>query len=95
YVPTAEIAFMPPEARLYEPDAALNGGADGLDIQRRIAGLAPAWLCPGGSLLVETSVRQAAGSAAVMAAHGFSTTTFHSDTLDGTVVVGKWGVPAP
>jgi release factor glutamine methyltransferase len=94
YVPTGEIAFMPPEARLFEPDAALNGGADGLDIQRRIAADAPVWLRPGGSLLVETSVRQAPASAAAMTARGFSATIFHSDELDGTVVVGKWGVPA-
>lgn len=88
YVPTAEIAFMPPEARLHEPLAALNGGADGLDIQRRIAADAPLWLRSGGSLLVETSVRQAAVSAAIMATHGFTNTISRSDLLDGTVVTG-------
>lgn len=89
YVPTEEIAFMPPEARLHEPHAALNGGADGLDIQRRIAALAPAWLRPGGYLLVETSVRQGAESAAIMASHGFTATLSHSEELAGTVVTGR------
>lgn len=88
YVPTAEIAFMPAEARLHEPDTALNGGVDGLEIQRRIAAQAPAWLRPGGSLLMETSTRQAAASAGIMAAHGFSVTIAHSEDLDGTVVTG-------
>src|ERR1700751_1459240 len=31
YVPTAEIAFLPPEARAHEPRVALDGGLDGLD----------------------------------------------------------------
>ena len=54
YVPTAAIATMPPEARDAEPRVALDGGADGLDVQRRVAADAPAWLRPGGALLIET-----------------------------------------
>jgi len=90
YVPTEEIAFMPEEARVHEPDAALNGGADGLDIQRRIAAQAPAWLRPGGCLLLETSARQAAVSAGIMAACGFSAEIGHCEELDGTVVTGVY-----
>ncbi len=41
YVPTEAIALMPPEARLYEPAVTLDGGADGLDVQRRVAEGAP------------------------------------------------------
>ena len=37
YVPTGSIALMPPEARDHEPPAALDGGADGLDVLRRVA----------------------------------------------------------
>ncbi len=36
YVPTEEIDMMPPEARLFEPPVALDGGPDGLDLQRRV-----------------------------------------------------------
>ena len=59
YVPTESIATMPPEARLHEPRAALDGGTDGLDVQRRVAAGAWEWLAPGGHLLIETSERQA------------------------------------
>ena len=41
YVPTGEIGFLPPEARVHEPSAALDGGADGLDVLRRVAAGAP------------------------------------------------------
>ncbi|CBG75324.1 MULTISPECIES: putative protein N(5)-glutamine methyltransferase [Streptomyces] len=59
YVPTGEVPFLPGEARDHEPLVALDGGADGLDVLRRVAAEAPAWLAPGGCLLVETSERQA------------------------------------
>ncbi len=60
YVPTDEVRLMPPEARLHEHHVALDGGADGLDLHRRTAAGAREWLAPGGSLLIETSPRQAA-----------------------------------
>jgi release factor glutamine methyltransferase len=88
YVPTTEVAFMPPEARDHEPRVALDGGADGLDLHRRIAALAPRWLRPGGHLLIETSRRQAPGTAAAMVVQGMGTALTHSAELDATVVVG-------
>src|SRR3546814_9701411 len=36
YVPTAAIDLLPPEARLHEPTSSLDGGADGLDLARRV-----------------------------------------------------------
>jgi release factor glutamine methyltransferase len=59
YVPTADLALLPAEARLYESRTALDGGPDGLQMVRRFAAAAPAWLAPGGRALVETSDRQA------------------------------------
>jgi len=70
YVPTAEIALLPAEARLHEPRTALDGGPDGLDVLRRLAAEAPHWLAPGGHLLVETARRQAADACAILAAAG-------------------------
>ncbi len=70
YVPTDEIRLMPPEARLHEHHVALDGGGDGIDVHRRVATEAPAWLRPGGTLLIETSQAQAEGTAAACAAAG-------------------------
>ena len=89
YVPTDAIATMPPEARLHEPRVTLDGGADGLDVQRRVIAEAGRWLAPGGHLLVETSQRQAPRTTAIFAAHGLDARIARSDELDGTVVVGR------
>lgn len=88
YVPTAAIAAMPPEARLHEPRVALDGGADGLDLQRRAIGGAPEWLAPGGSVLVETSDDQAERTLALMRAAGLLARLVGDDELDATVAVG-------
>jgi release factor glutamine methyltransferase len=88
YVPTRAIALMPPEARLYEAHAALDGGADGLDIQRRVAAEATDWLGPGGYLLIETSVQQAPLTTETFELAGLDAHTAHSDDVDGTVVIG-------
>ncbi len=90
YVPTEEIGFLPPEARAHEPQAALDGGADGLDVLRRVAAGAPGWLAPRGHLLVETSERQASPAEAAFAASGLTTRVASSDDLDATVVIGQF-----
>jgi release factor glutamine methyltransferase len=89
YVPTAAIATMPPEAREHEPRVALDGGPDGMDVQRRIAAGASDWLTPRGHLLVETSTVQADGTAAAFAEHGLVPRVLHSDDLGATVVIGR------
>jgi release factor glutamine methyltransferase len=87
YVPTAEIALMPVEARDHEPAIALDGGADGLDVQRRVIAGAPEWLAAGGVLIVETSEHQAPATVALMTAAGFDAHAVHDDELDGTAAV--------
>jgi len=89
YVPTAEIEFLPPEARAHEPRAALDGGADGLDVLRRVAAEAPGWLAPGGHLLVETSERQAPLAEAAFVASGLTARVVSSEGLGATVVIGR------
>jgi release factor glutamine methyltransferase len=88
YVPSAAIGTMPPEARLYEPRASLDGGADGLDVQRRVAASAPQWLAPGGHLLIETSRRQAPRTAELFLRSGLTARVVRSAQLDATVVIG-------
>ncbi|PVG84046.1 putative protein N(5)-glutamine methyltransferase [Nocardioides gansuensis] len=95
YVPTAEIATMPPEARDHEPVRALDGGADGVVLHRRIAAGAPEWLAPGGALLIETSAGQAELTTEAMAAAGLRTSMVVDDTIGSCVLVGVWpGGPA-
>ena len=89
YVPTTEIVMMPPEARDHEPRAALDGGADGVDIHRRVAAQAPRWLHPDGHLIIETSRRQAPLTLEALTGHGFDTAVVRSDDLEATAVVGR------
>jgi release factor glutamine methyltransferase len=87
YVPTDSIELMPPEARLYEPRTALDGGSDGLDLLRRIIAEARHWLGPNGRLLVETGRSQAPASVAACERHGLAVRIVTSDDLDATVVL--------
>lgn len=88
YVPTDELEQLPREARLHEPRHALDGGGDGLDIQRRAADAALEWLAPGGFLLVETSERQAPEAAEIFRGSGLDPSVARSGDLDATVVIG-------
>ncbi|UQX02227.1 putative protein N(5)-glutamine methyltransferase [Streptomyces sp. RerS4] len=89
YVPTEEIGFMPPEARDHEPLVSLDGGADGLDVHRRIAAEAVDWLAPGGHLLIETSARQSPVTASALVAGGLEVRAATSEELYATVVIGR------
>jgi release factor glutamine methyltransferase len=88
YVPTEEIGLLPAEARLHEPRVALDGGADGLDVLRRVTAAAPLWLAPGGHLLVETSRRQAPQTDETFTRNGLIPRVVSSDEHNATVVIG-------
>jgi len=91
YVPTPDIALLPPEAREHEHRIALDGGADGLELHRRVISEAPAWLAPGGRLLIEVSEEQADVAASLMADAGLWPQTELDDEDDDltVVVVGR------
>jgi release factor glutamine methyltransferase len=55
----------------HEPHLALFGGADGLDVVRKIVEGAPRHLAPGGVLALEIGAGQAAEAAALLSASGF------------------------
>jgi release factor glutamine methyltransferase len=86
YVPTDAIALLPPEARLHEPRISLDGGADGLDVLRRVLADAPQWLSPDGCLIVETSVGQAPALSGLFRRHGLLPRV--SCCEDAAVVIG-------
>ena len=88
YVPASEVALLPAEARLHEARVALDGGADGLDVARRVVAGAPRWLAPGGHLLIETSERQAAAAVAAFAEAGLDARLAACDEYAATVVIG-------
>ena len=88
YVPTEAVGLMPPEARIHEPRVALDGGADGLDVLRRVIAAAPRWLAPGGYLLVETSEHQVPQAVETIARNGLIPRVASSDERNATVVIG-------
>ena len=89
YVPTGEIPFMPSEARDHEHLVALDGGVDGHAIQERIAAECREWLAPRGRVIIETSERQTARTAALLEGVGLRTWTVRDDEREATAVVGS------
>jgi release factor glutamine methyltransferase len=59
YIPSAEIATLQPEVRDFDPRAALDGGADGLDFYRKLAVESKSFLKPGGKIMLEFGDGQA------------------------------------
>ena len=66
YITTEEMADLPPEVRRYEPLTALDGGADGLALYRRLIPEATLLLKPQGYLLLEIGCSQREGIAALL-----------------------------
>jgi len=59
YIPSAEITTLQPEVRDFDPRAALDGGADGLDFYRMFAAQAKPFLKPDGKIMLEFGDGQA------------------------------------
>lgn len=78
YVPSGEIP-RDPEVRLHDPEAALYGGADGLDVVRVISRRAAGLLRPGGVLVLEHAETQSAPIAELLAADGWRAISHHRD----------------
>ncbi len=72
YIPTADLETLQPEVREYEPRAALDGGADGLDFYRIIVPAALEHLSLGGWLMVELGIGQAEAVLGMLGQAGFS-----------------------
>jgi release factor glutamine methyltransferase len=72
YLPASLIPTLAPEVSHHDPRLALDGGADGLDVIRRLVEAAPRWLAPAGWLVLETAGgAQASAVVALMSARGF------------------------
>lgn len=80
YIPAAAIP-RDPEVRLFDPEIALYGGEDGLDVVRQVSQTARRLLHEGGTLVVEHGELQAAEIAALLSADGWRAISGHRDLL--------------
>ncbi|MGQ2911342.1 putative protein N(5)-glutamine methyltransferase [Aeromicrobium sp.] len=86
YVPSDEVAHLPREARDHEPRVALDGGVDGVDVHRRVADRAGEWVARGGTVLVETSERQAPSTAGAFDPDRWTVEVVTDDEIGATAV---------
>jgi release factor glutamine methyltransferase len=78
YIPQDAIP-RDPEVRLHDPERALYGGPDGLDVVRVLSRRALALLHPGGALLIEHGETQSAEIAEILSADGWHAIAHHRD----------------
>jgi len=78
YIPSGEIPTLSREVQR-DPHSALDGGADGLDLVRRLIEQAIPRLEPGAKMLLEIGHDQAATVAEIFAAHGYCDIAIHKD----------------
>lgn len=71
YISDAEWAEVEPNVKEYEPESALRGGADGLDVVRRVISEARGHLLKPGHLAVEIAASQKAHAIALANEAGF------------------------
>jgi release factor glutamine methyltransferase len=91
YVASHELAELMVDVRDYEPAAALDGGAGGMEVYERFACQAPSHTEPGGAVVAEVGGPGQAGTLGrMLGAQGF--TWFVKKDLAGTerVVVAQW-----
>ncbi|MCW4386658.1 peptide chain release factor N(5)-glutamine methyltransferase [Salinibacterium sp. SYSU T00001] len=80
YIPSAAVP-RDPEVQLFDPEHALYGGEDGLDVVRRVSTTGLRLLHPGGLLVMEHGEEQAAAIAELLRADGWSGISWHRDLL--------------
>ena len=80
YIPLGAIP-RDPEVRLFDPEHALYGGEDGLDVVRQVSRTARRLLHPGGTLVLEHGELQAAAITAILVADGWRSIASHPDFL--------------
>ena len=93
YIATAELATLEPEVSVHEPRLALDGGADGLDLIRRLIAqiVQPGVLAPGGAVYLEVGYDQAARVADLLRAHGLAADVRADHSRVPRVVRGRVG----
>ena len=92
YIPAGEVAGLAPEVAKFDPILALSGGADGLDVYRRLSRELPPLLSQGGRAIVEIGVGQGAPVGAILAGGGLRLLGERAD-LAGTLRCLILGLP--
>jgi len=80
YIPDEMIPIYP-EVHLHDPSLALYGGADGLDIVRKVDEAARRLLRPGGSLIIEHADMQGEAVRELLLASGWRQVRTHRDLV--------------
>jgi release factor glutamine methyltransferase len=88
YVDAETYTSLAPEITRWEPAIALTPGGDGLDAYRVIAARAPAFLRPGGHLMVEIGFDQGAAVSALFEEAGLTGIQLRADLNGKSRVVG-------
>ncbi|ARC57198.1 Release factor glutamine methyltransferase [Frondihabitans sp. 762G35] len=78
YIPVGMVP-RDPEVRLFDPDLALFGGADGLDVVRSLSARALRLLQPGGTLVIEHGEEQGAAIRDLLTRDGWRLAATHLD----------------
>lgn len=94
YIPSADCETLPRNVRDFEPRSALDGGADGLDLIRRLVEEARGVLRPGGWLFLEIGTGQGAAVRAILT--GYEAVEIFQDYVghDRMVRARRGGNPA-
>jgi release factor glutamine methyltransferase len=80
YIPIGAVP-RDPEVRLFDPEIALYGGDDGLDVVRQVSQTAQRLLRQGGTLVLEHGELQAAPIAQLLTRDGWRAIAHHRDLL--------------
>ena len=80
YIPLGMVP-RDPEVRLHDPEIALYGGEDGMDVLRHVSATARRLLRRGGTLVLEHGEQQAAQVAALLESDGWTAIASHRDAL--------------
>ena len=79
YIPSAEVGRLAGSVRNHEPQAALDGGPDGLTLIRRLVAQARRVLAPGGEIYLEIGFDQGERVPALLREEGFAEVTLRRD----------------
>jgi release factor glutamine methyltransferase len=96
YIESAAIPGLMPEVALHEPQAALDGGADGLDAYRSILAELPRLLAPGGVAILELGAGQGPAVERLAASTGLEVLCMKGDMggIDRAIALGtsRWAI---